>query len=47
MDLIRDDEAPDDSIRQRIHETALPEKDPVFGTGGALLDEWRRGLSAS
>lgn len=40
MDLIRSDQAPDDSIRQRIRETALPERDPVFGADGPLSSHW-------
>ena len=41
QDLIRSEQTLDDSIRQRIRETALPQRDPVFGAGGPLLDEWQ------
>lgn len=40
-DLIRNDKASYGATRQRIREVALPDKDPVYGTGGPLLDKWR------
>lgn len=40
-DLIRNNEASDEAIQQRIREVALPHKDPVYGADGPLLDEWR------
>jgi uncharacterized protein YjlB len=40
-DLIRNNEAPDEAIQQRIREVALPHRDPVYGADGPLLDEWR------
>lgn len=39
-DLIKVGEPVDESIRQRIRETPLPERDPIFGDEGPLTVEW-------
>ena len=35
--------APDEAMRERMKSVAFPASDPVSGSGGALVREWRRG----